>query len=290
MKKSFLSIALALLLVLSCVLTACDGSSDDPSTDGEPTEYTVRLQILTRPVEGAMLLIKDGENNIKKIVTTDAEGKAVFTLPARADYRVYAADTVEERHLFTEGGYPLEAGETVIQLTPSVIQAETDEGFRYREGSTLHEITVVTVDGETFSLSEVLKTKKAVVINFFFTNCGPCKSEMPYFEAAHKAYGDEVAFIAVIPGYLGENDQKATAFRDQYGLTFDVAYTEKTDLVDDFHITAYPTTAVIDRYGTLCLLETGTLPSADPLLTVCERLVAEDYQQVLYDDFDHLSK
>ncbi len=295
MKKRFLLIGLALLLAVSCALSACDGGklpdgpSGDPNADGAPTEYTLSLKLLSRPVADAMLLIQDGAGNVKKVVTTNYAGEATFTLPARADYRVLAAEGTEVGYFFDEGGYALTAS-TEITLTPSVIMDELPTDLTYRKGSTVREITLTTVDGTPFSLAEALKTKKAVVINFFFTNCGPCKAEMPYFEQAYQAYGDEVAFIAVIPGYPGENESKTEAFRDQFGLSFDVAYTSSDALASAFRVSAYPTTVVIDRYGTVCLLETGTLPSAAPLLAVCERMCAAPYTQELYNSFHDVTE
>jgi thiol-disulfide isomerase/thioredoxin len=291
MKKRILLIGLALLLVISCALSACDGGKlpDDPNVDGAPTEYTISLKLLSRPVADAMLLIKDGAGNIKKAVTTNYAGTVAFTLPARADYRVFAMDGTEVGYFFDEGGYALTPS-TEITLTPSVIMDERPADLTYRKGSTVYEIALTTVDGKPFSLAEALKTKKAVIINFFFTNCGPCKAEMPYFEEAYQTYGEDVAFIAVIPGYPGENESKTEAFRDEFGLSFDVAYTSSDELADAFRISAYPTTAVIDRYGTVCLLETGTLPSAAPLLAVCEKMCAEPYTQVLYNSFHDVTE
>ena len=61
------------------------------------------------------------------------------------------------------------------------------------------DFTVTTTDGEKFTLSETLKDKDAVVINYFMQQCGACEGEIPAFNALLNEYSDKVAFIGLDP-------------------------------------------------------------------------------------------
>ena len=62
-------------------------------------------------------------------------------------------------------------------------------------GDPVQDFTVVGSDGSLYTLSELLKTKKAVYLNFFASWCEPCLMELPTIQAAYAQYGDEIGFI-----------------------------------------------------------------------------------------------
>ena len=60
----------------------------------------------------------------------------------------------------------------------------------YELGDVVHDFEVTATNGTTYKLSELLKEKKAVILNFWFLNCGPCKMEFPFLEQAYEDYAD----------------------------------------------------------------------------------------------------
>ena len=95
--------------------------------------------------------------------------------------------------------------------------ASAEEGGDAFLGKPFPDFTVTDTDGNTFTLSEVLKDHKAVLINFWATWCEPCANEFPFLNEAYKEYGDRVAFIAL------SNEQKDTIekiaeYRKETGL------------------------------------------------------------------------
>ena len=55
------------------------------------------------------------------------------------------------------------------------------------------DFTVIDADGREVKLSDF--RGRGVVLNFWASWCGPCKSEMPHFQEAYEAYGEELHFL-----------------------------------------------------------------------------------------------
>ena len=67
----------------------------------------------------------------------------------------------------------------------------------YAVGDTMDDFTITLTDGTDVTLSELLKTHKAVLLNIWATWCGPCRMEFPYMEEAYKQVSDDLAIVAV---------------------------------------------------------------------------------------------
>ena len=68
-----------------------------------------------------------------------------------------------------------------------------DSGIIGETKSSAPDFTVQTMDGGDVKLSDFFG--KPVIINFWATWCGPCKVELPAFQAAYEEYGDEIVFL-----------------------------------------------------------------------------------------------
>ena len=102
------------------------------------------------------------------------------------------------------------------------------------------------VNGNTYTFSELLATKKAIVLNFWFINCGPCQMEFPYLQAAADMYCNDIAVLAINPTDDRENQIKNYAINNDLSLPF---IKGEQEWISAFSLQGFPTTVVIDRYG-----------------------------------------
>ncbi len=152
-------------------------------------------------------------------------------------------------------------------------------------GKPMPDFTVTTIDGESFTLSEAVKSHKAVMVNLWATWCGPCESEFPFIEEAYKAYSEDVAVIA-LSVEPEDSDELLRQYAQAHGMSFPVASDREAGLNDIFVDQGIPTTVIVDRFGNVVLIEVGSQPSADPFMAMFEKLTGDGYTETqVFDGF-----
>ena len=159
----------------------------------------------------------------------------------------------------------------------SVAFAEEAAPTVYEMGGKIDDFTVTTWDGQTVTLSEVLKEKEMVLINIWATWCGPCRNEFPYMEEAYKQYQDKVEVIA-LSCEPSDTDDVLAEFVAEMGMTFKVAQ-DTVGMADKFDVSAIPTSVVIDRFGTICFWESGSLPDVGSFTRLFDAFLGEEYTE-----------
>ena len=109
--------------------------------------------------------------------------------------------------------------------------------------------------------------------------------EFPYVQEAYDAYGDQVAFLALNP--VDGTDETVRNYRWDLGLTFPMACCDPV-LQDAFRITAYPTTVIIDRTGTICLSHVGMFTDSTALCNALEYFTQASYEQQLFETIEQI--
>ena len=109
------------------------------------------------------------------------------------------------------------------------------------------DFTVYDREGNAVKLSDYFG--KPMVLNFWASWCGPCKMEMPDFDAAHRELGEEVQFLMVNMTGGRETLDTATAFLDGVGYTFPVVFDLDGDAAATYGVYSLPTTYFIDADG-----------------------------------------
>jgi len=110
------------------------------------------------------------------------------------------------------------------------------------------DITVLDWEGNEATLWEM--RGKPVILNFWASWCGPCKSEMPAFEDAYQTYGDQIHFMMV---NLTDGDREtvelAQRFIEDQGYTFPVYFDTTLEAGITYGASAIPITFFIDAEG-----------------------------------------
>lgn len=164
--------------------------------------------------------------------------------------------------------------ETEVQL----LSEDELEGVTFKRGDVFADMSVTTPDGTTYKISELLKEKKAVVLNFWYINCGPCQMEFPYMQDAYETYKDDLEILAVNP-YDG-TDETVADFQKKFELTFPMAVIDE-EWAQHLELQAYPTTVVIDRYGIVSFKHTGMITEVEEFNKLFEFFTADDYEQTV---------
>ncbi len=140
------------------------------------------------------------------------------------------------------------------------------------KGRTLPDFSAKTISGDTFTLSESLRTHDLVLINLWATWCGPCRNEFPYLEAAWEQYGSRVDVIA-LSVETSDTFDVLRRFANEYGLKFAVGRDE-TNIFGMIGGTGIPTTLIVDRDMRIVAVEVGSKSSVNEFTSLFDRLLS----------------
>lgn len=95
---------------------------------------------------------------------------------------------------------------------------------------------------------------KTILLNFWATWCGPCRSEMPDLQTVYEDYGNnekDLVVLGVAAPNLGQEGsaEDITAFLEENGYTYPTLMNEDASLFYSYGISSFPTTFMIDKNG-----------------------------------------
>jgi len=132
----------------------------------------------------------------------------------------------------------------------------TEEGYQQAP-----DFTVYDGEGKPLKLSDF--RGQPVILNFWASWCPPCKAEMPDFQEAYQAHGDQIAFLMVnLTDGQQETVDTASAFISQSGYTFPVYYDTASEAAYAYGIRSIPTTFFINSEGQIVAMGSGMLDAA----------------------------
>lgn len=146
---------------------------------------------------------------------------------------------------------------------------------KYVLGDTMGDYTVTDINGVSHNFSKILEDKKAIVLNFWFINCGPCQMEFPYLQSAYDAYKDDIEVIAINP--VDKRENNIIKYAEQNELTLPMAMGEES-WISAFGITGFPTTVVIDRTGTVSFMHVGAVTEGGIFDSIFRYFTADEYE------------
>ena len=121
--------------------------------------------------------------------------------------------------------------------------------------------TMMTLTGKKVKLSDYVG--KPIVLNFWASWCGPCRSEMPYFDALYKEMKEDVEFVMVnlttaLSG-SGETPEKAKKLVEEAGYQFPVFLDLEQEGAKAYGIISIPQTYFINSLGEVVTYKIGTI-------------------------------
>ena len=316
--KMIILISLCVVLVAAMVTTTVillNNNKDNGNKGNNPggtiiggdangnTEYTVKVQTVGgMPLEGVMVYIHNGDGY--SVCTapqeTNKDGIAKFTLKTSNAYTVQV-DGVPKGYNVRGGEtkddrYPLNAPDTVISLSSAPVK---EGGFAssYDLGDVMYDFTLTDINGDDYKLSELLKTKDMVMLNFWYVGCSNCAMEFPYVNDVYDAYKDDIEILAIndYPDDTLEDVKKYSEYLNTYWGVFNegeelkmplfkVGNNEDDLTLSKFDSNGYPTTIIIDRYGVVVMVEVGAVLGESKWKNVFDRFVGDNYKQELITD------
>lgn len=123
------------------------------------------------------------------------------------------------------------------------------------------DFTAYDVEGNALRLSDY--RGKPVIVNFFASWCGPCRIELPYFEAAYQTYGEQIEFLMVdLNGYGNDVAEDALAMIEEGGYTFPIRFDSDGEAALAYSVRSIPTTLLVAPDGELLGTQVGSMSEA----------------------------
>jgi len=171
---------------------------------------------------------------------------------------------------------------SILLLLAVLLNAPALAQDSYGLGDAMPDFTFTAYDGREITLSDVLAEKELVLINLWASWCGPCRYEFPFMQEAYEAYSDRVEILALSIEPT-DSDEVISALAEELGLTFPMGQ-DAANLAQAFYVSSIPTTIVVDRYGTICMIEMGAQDSAEKFARIFEAFLGDGYaESVTYD-------
>ena len=262
--KKLTALLLATLMVLS--LAACGAKGDSKTENSGDTAQTEEAAATHKS-------LMDRENEIlsentelwEKVFLAADKGMAM--IEDGKNYGDFLLDTIESaKDQFSDEEYALlkksaqEISEIENKLTelekqhPEILNEETDangdvQKFPSFEGKDL--------DGNEVKSDELFSANAVTVVNFWFTTCSPCVSELGDLDALNKELAEKGGALIGINAFTLDGDETAIAdAKDVFakkGATYQNVYFDSSSPAGAFtaNIFAFPTTYVVDRNGNI---------------------------------------
>lgn len=103
-----------------------------------------------------------------------------------------------------------------------------------------------SLDGKKITLADY-KGKSAVLLNFFASWCGPCRSEYPHLKALDEEYGKRG--IQVVSISLDDSRENAGKLAKDHGARFPVVHDAGGKVARQYGVTSIPLNVIIDDQG-----------------------------------------
>lgn len=255
-------------------------SSDSASVEEElPEEYSYKVfvgSVANYGFKNVTVKLMDGDKEVASD-TTNSQGYVTFSVEP-AFYTVVTEGNIPAGYKAVEEEIvtlPLPQTDVDVFYMPQgvITSEEAPAGKVYSLGDVMYDFSITVDNNTTFTLSEVLKEKDMVLLNFWATWCAPCQAEFPAMNNAAIEYSDKVSVLAV-----STTDDMAAVknFKSTSGLTFNMA-NDSISIQNRFSFSGIPFSVIIDRYGVISFMHMGTMTAKSDFTSRFDKFCGDDY-------------
>lgn len=201
--------------------------------------YVINEKSIVKDSVGNTVSFIDWMNGVRKgthmlMPNFNKEGEFIFRSTSSTDFKftkVNAVDSLKSKKAVVPSAY-----------------FTTNTPFNYFKAK--------TIKGE--KINEKALLNKILVVNFWFTNCGPCKLEIPDLNAIAAKYSSnkDIVFLAVAL----DDEVALKSFFDIIPFTYNQIANGRY-IADMYGVKTYPTHVIVDKKGVIKFHTTGLTAS-----------------------------
>jgi thiol-disulfide isomerase/thioredoxin len=195
------------------------------------------------------------EETARQLLAESLAGRGLFG-DAAAVYRKMLLKNPDSKNIKANLADALEASGQSQEARKLI---ESIDPGRRLVGRQAPEFRVPLLSGPETSVAAALEGKKALLINFWFLRCGPCRAELPKLQKLYDELKDQGLTILAINS---DDDRQAIArYAAASGWTFPIALGSKErqnrNIPAIFFVELFPTNYLLDRSGKVVYRRTG---------------------------------
>ncbi|MGO9468736.1 MAG: redoxin domain-containing protein [Isosphaeraceae bacterium] len=233
---------------------------DDPA---DADRVAARLFLHARDYESAeraarSLLARRGhadEETARQLLAESQAGRGLFREAAET-YRLMLKQNPQSKNIKANLADTLEASGQAAQAHELLDGIDPGRRLVGRQAPEFH---TPLLSGPDTSVSDALKGKKALLINFWFLRCGPCREELPKLQRLYAELKDKGLEVLAIDS---DDERDAIArYVMSSGWTFPVALGSKerrgASITALFSVELFPTNYLVDPSGKVVYRHVG---------------------------------